>query len=384
MPGSLYAIMRVTVKIIVVVGARPNFMKVSPLLRAIDDFNANAGNTHHLHITLVHTGQHYDYLMSQIFFQDLKLPEPEIHLNIGSGTHADQTGKIMIAFEKVLAQRKPDLVIVVGDVNSTLASTLAAAKLNIPVAHIEAGLRSFDRIMPEEINRLLTDAISSLLFTPSADADENLVKEGITRDKIFLVGNIMIDSLIHNLNKARDSKILHKLGLSEKGYALLTLHRPSNVDDNAVLQRIIAAVNQISSRIPIIFSAHPRTRNNILKFGYSSLFEKGPVKIIEPLGYLDFLNLEMNARFVMTDSGGIQEETTFFNIPCLTLRDNTERPITITQGTNLLVRRDTQSILKEATKILDGYEKKGGCPPLWDGNTAQRIVEIIGHRACID
>ncbi len=351
-------------------------MKISPLVRAIENHNSSGGS-HILHPTLVHTGQHYDYQMSQVFFQDLKLFEPDIHLNVGSGTHAEQTGRVIIAFEKVLLKDKPDMVVVVGDVNSTLAAALAAVKLNISIAHIEAGLRSFDRTMPEEINRLLTDAVSSFLFTPSANANVNLIKEGVPEEKIFLVGNIMIDSLIYNLNAAKRSQILHNLNLSEKSYALLTLHRPGNVDDKEILLRIITAINEVSPRIPIVFSAHPRTKNNITKFGYGRFFEAGPTTLIEPLGYLDFLNLEMNARFVMTDSGGIQEETTVLNIPCLTLRDNTERPITVTMGTNVLVGNDTHRIIKEATRILDGSEKTGLCPPLWDGSTSERIVEIF-------
>ncbi len=390
-------------------------MKIAPLVRAIEKHNANHKSSVTIDHLLVHTGQHYDFEMSQVFFQDLELPKPDFHLNIGSGTHGEQTGRVMIEFEKLLFQEKPDLVVVVGDVNSTVAAALAAVKLHIPVAHVEAGLRSFDRDMPEEINRLLTDAISDYLFTPSSDADENLKREGIAKEKVFLVGDIMVDSLLHNKAKASESAILQKLGLvHETGgmvlpYALLTLHRPSNVDDEESLSRIVEALREISQRIPIVFPAHPRTRKQLKKFGMEYYFKnllitgsqqsrhyeersdvavsnyssnstnvKQGIYLIEPLGYLDFLNLEMNASFVMTDSGGIQEETTVLDIPCLTLRNTTERPITVTQGTNILVWNDTQKIIEEALKILDGKGKKGSCPELWDGRTAERIVEVLG------
>lgn len=365
-------------KVILVAGARPNFMKIAPLMRAIDKHNASSvGNI--IQPVLVHTGQHYDYEMSQVFFQDLELPKPDIYLGIGSGTHAEQTGRVMIEFEKVLFAEKPDLVIVVGDVNSTLAAALAAVKLCIPVAHVEAGLRSYDRTMPEEINRLLTDAISDYLFTPSPDADENLKKEGIPQQKIFLVGDVMVDSLLYNKATACDSQILSRLNLAEKSYALLTLHRPSNVDEKESLLKIIKALNEIAQKIPIVFPAHPRTQKRLKEF---DLLNHLPIAnyqllITQPLGYLDFLNLEMNAKFVLTDSGGIQEETTVLNIPCLTLRNTTERPITLTQGTNVLVENDTRRIIEEAFSILDGRSKKGSCPQLWDGKTAERIVRIL-------
>ncbi len=364
-------------KAILAAGARPNFMKVAPLLRAMHKFNEERDKFFEL--ILVHTGQHYDYEMSQVFFQDLELPEPDIYLGVGSGTHAEQTGKVMIEFEKVLFREKPDLVLVVGDVNSTLAAALAAVKLCIPVAHVEAGLRSYDRTMPEEINRLLTDAISDYLFTPSLDADENLKKEGIPKDKIFLVGDVMVDSLLYNKAKAAQSEILPQLNLAEGGYVLLTLHRPSNVDNRETLLRIIKALTEISHRIPIVFPAHPRTQKKLKEF---DLLNHLPISnhqflLIEPLGYLDFLNLEMNAKFVMTDSGGIQEETTVLNIPCLTLRNTTERPITIAQGSNVLVWNNTQKIIEEAFKILDGNAKKGTCPELWDGRAAERIVKVL-------
>ncbi len=415
-------------KIILVCGARPNFMKVAPLLRAIEKHNAqieiktqnqnlNLNLSLSLNHLLVHTGQHYDYEMSQVFFHDLELPQPDIYLGVGSGTHADQTGRVMIEFEKVLFAEKPDLVIVVGDVNSTLAAALAAVKLRIPVAHVEAGLRSYDRTMPEEINRLLADAISDYLFTPSPDADENLKKEGIPQQKIFLVGNVMVDSLIYNKAKAEKSDILERLGLvtnyqspitesqsesqsksqseSESKpltpYALLTLHRPSNVDEKESLLRIITALKEISQRIPIVFPAHPRTQKKLKEFNLLNQFQDispesqsrpltpHQLLITAPVGYLDFLNLEMNAKFVLTDSGGIQEETTVLNIPCLTLRNTTEKPITLTQGTNVLVWNNTQNIIEEAFKILDGKGKKGTRPELWDGKAAERIVEILAN-----
>ncbi|UCD84845.1 MAG: UDP-N-acetylglucosamine 2-epimerase (non-hydrolyzing) [Deltaproteobacteria bacterium] len=378
-------------KIFLVAGARPNFMKVAPIIRAIKRHNRLINKV------LVHTGQHYDYEMSKVFFEDLELPEPDIYLGAGSGSHAEQTGQIMIKFEEVLLEGKPDLVVVVGDVNSTIACALASVKLHIPVAHVEAGLRSFDRTMPEEINRLLTDAISDYLFTPSPDADENLKNEGIPDSKIFLVGDIMVDSLLFNLEKAKKSKILERLGLrkslSDGGslttdYSLLTLHRPSNVDDKDSFSKIIAALTEIAKRIPIIFPAHLRTKKQIETFGLRRHFNdmgsgrrkktvnKG-IYLLEPLGYLDFLNLMMQAKFVLTDSGGIQEETTVLDIPCLTLRDTTERPITISQGTNVLVWNNTQKIINEAFKVLDGKGKQGKAYELWDGKTAPRIVDIL-------
>ncbi len=482
-------------KVINVVGARPNFMKIAPIIRVIKSFNqTNCRNQTNLsrlprsesvrgemrslfhwdqtnqrnqrnqinqrnliNSKLVHTGQHYDYEMSKVFFEDLEIPEPDIYLGIGSGTHAEQTGRVMIEFEKVLFKEKPDLVMVVGDVNSTLACALAASKIhyskdsvestkidsfnseqlsvNNPtnsknsinpmnargyrplIAHVEAGLRSFDRTMPEEINRLLTDQISDFLFTPSPDANENLKKEGVPEEKIFLVGNVMVDSLLYNLEKAKKSTVLYRLGLINSNptnqinqidkinqtnrYALLTLHRPSNVDNKDAFLRIINALAEISKRIPIIFPIHPRTRKQIEAFGFQKYFsflelnsinsinqtnqrnkknqrnQTNQIKLIDPLGYLDFLNLMTHSKFVMTDSGGIQEETTVLGIPCLTLRETTERPITISQGTNVLVWNDTQKIIDEAFKILDGKGKRGNCPELWDGKAAERIVETL-------
>jgi len=388
-------------KAILVCGARPNFMKIAPLLRAITKHNElnkpnKLNKLDELPITpiLVHTGQHYDYEMSQAFFQDLELPEPDIYLGVGSGTHAEQTGKVMIELEKVLLEEKPDLVVVVGDVNSTLAAALAAAKLNIPVAHVEAGLRSYDRTMPEEINRLLTDQISDYLFTPSSDADENLKREGIPQDKIFLVGNVMVDSLLFNKAKADQSQILARLKLTEKGYALLTLHRPSNVDDKDRLTKIMSAISEISQRVPVVFPAHPRTRKKLREFDVNvpatvipnpgelnkrSRFN-GRLLIIPPLGYLDFLKLEMYAKFVMTDSGGIQEEATVLNVPCLTLRNSTERPITISRGTNVLVGKSPEKIIEEASKVLASNSQSPPQIELWDGMTAERIVAVFVNK----
>ena len=377
---------------ILVCGARPNFMKIAPLLRAIHKHNELIKlNKFSITPILVHTGQHYDYEMSQAFFQDLELPEPDIYLGVGSGTHAEQTGEVMIELEKVLLSEKPDLVVVVGDVNSTLAAAIAAVKVNVPVAHVEAGLRSYDRTMPEEINRLLTDQISDYLFTPSSDADENLEREGIPQDKIFLVGNVMVDSLLFNKVRADQSHILARLRLDEKGYALMTLHRPSNVDEKQNLANIMGAIAEISERVPVVFPAHPRTQKKLHEFNINlsatiitspdelgrrnKLHER--LLIIPPLSYLDFLKLEMYAQFVMTDSGGIQEETTVLNVPCLTLRDTTERPITINQGTNVLVGDNPEKIIEEISRVL---ASKSQSPPqieLWDGMAAERIIGIL-------
>ena len=387
---------------ILVAGARPNFMKIAPLIRAIDNHNNTLNSSlPAISYLLVHTGQHYDVNMSDYFFRDLDIPEPDIHLGVGSGNHGQQTGKVLIEFERVLLQEKPDLVIVVGDVNSTLACALAAVKLHIPVAHVEAGLRSFDRRMPEEINRILTDAISDYLFTPSPDGDENLLKEGIPSQKIFLVGDIMVDSLLFNLEMAKKTGILEHLGLRKKSstnhcqlttdYCLLTLHRPSNVDDKDVFLRIVTALSEISKRIPIIFPAHPRTRKMIDEFNIERYFvdltnNKLPITnngiyLATPFGYLDFLNLMAHAKIVLTDSGGIQEETTVLNIPCITLRDTTERPSTLTEGTNVLVKDDPERIVEEVEKILAGNGRKGTCPKIWDGHTAERIVNILAEKA---
>ena len=366
-------------KVALVCGARPNFMKIAPLIRAIGKHNASS-ETNPIEPILIHTGQHYDYEMSQVFFQDLKLPQPDIYLGIGSGTHAEQTGKIMIEFEQILFKKKPALVVVVGDVNSTLATALAAVKLHIPVAHVEAGLRSYDRTMPEEINRLLTDAISDYLFTTSSYDDDNLKKENVSSSKIFCAGNIMVDNLLYNREVAERANILPRLGLKEQSYALLTLHRPSNVDGKESLTNILTAIDSISHQIPIVFPVHPRTRRNIEKFGLKNFLTNNHTSFIKPLGYLDFLKLEMCSKLVITDSGGIQVETTALDIPCLTLLNSPVWAITHKQGTNTLVGNNSQKLIEEAYKILDGKGKKGSCPELWDGKTAERIVGIIAKK----
>jgi UDP-N-acetylglucosamine 2-epimerase (non-hydrolysing) len=356
-------------KVINVVGARPNFMKVAPIVAAMkqrpDEFLP----------LVVHTGQHYDAAMSEAFFTDLNLPAPDIHLGVGSASHAAQTAAVMERFEPVVLKEKPDWVLVVGDVNSTIACALVCVKLGIKVAHVEAGLRSRDRTMPEEINRLLTDQIADLLFTPSHDADENLLAEGIPPERIKLVGNIMVDSLLTHLERARQSSIKTDLGLSEGQYAVLTLHRPSNVDNRETFERILSALETLSTSLPIIFPVHPRTRKTLAEFGLlERITSITNLRLIEPLGYLDFLNLYSTARLVLTDSGGIQEETTALGVPCLTLRENTERPITVEMGTNVVVGTDTERIVSEAKAILAGHLKQARQPPLWDGHTAERII----------
>jgi len=372
-------------KIILVVGARPNFIKIAPIINEMDKYNAKHSRSKNFNYLLVHTGQHYDDNMSNSFFKNLEIPQPHIYLGVGSGTHAEQTAKIIIAFEKVCLEEKPNLVIVVGDVNSTLACSLVAAKLCIPVAHIEAGLRSFDRKMPEEINRIITDSLSDYLFTTCRDANENLEREGIPRTKIYFVGNVMIDTLIKYTELAK-SKIKKFDYLKKKDYILLTLHRPSNVDNKKKLIEIFEALNYISKEIPIIFPAHPRTQKKIEEFVFSDYFQKSPINnlahtksiyLISPLSYLEFLYLMNNAKFVLTDSGGVQEETTVLGIPCLTLRENTERPVTIKEGTNILVGTDKEKIIEESFNILKGKGKIGKIPELWDGKASQRIISIL-------
>ena len=360
-------------KVINVVGARPNFMKAAPIVAAMKK------RPHIFQPLVVHTGQHYDSAMSDSFFQDLDLPQPDTHLGVGSGSHAAQTAAVMERFEPVVLRDKPDWVLVVGDVNSTIACALVCVKLGVKVAHVEAGLRSRDRSMPEEINRLLTDQIADLLFTPSPDADENLLAEGIPRERIRFVGNVMIDSLQKNLQTARQLRTGEELGLAGVDYALLTLHRPSNVDLRESFERILSALEVIASKLPIIFPVHPRTRKTISELGLSGRVESiKDLRTIDPLGYLDFLNLSSNARLVLTDSGGIQEETTALGIPCLTLRENTERPITVEMGTNVIVGTDTTKIVAAATAALNGSAKKAARqPPLWDGRTAERILDAL-------
>ena len=359
-------------KILNIVGARPNFMKMAPLIAAIQR------RSPHVTQVLVHTGQHYDETMSEAFFQDLNLPRPDYNLGVGSGSHAEQTASVMLAFEPILLAQRPDWVVVVGDVNSTLAATLVAVKLGVSVAHVEAGLRSFDRTMPEEINRVLTDHIADLLLTPSPDADANLLHEGIRPDRIVCVGNVMIDTLYHRLEQAEQSRVLNTLDLTPDEFAVLTLHRPANVDDAETLRGIFSALAEIAREIPIIFPAHPRTRTRLQEFGLE--LPQG-MRMIEPLGYLDFLRLWSQARLVLTDSGGLQEETTALGIPCLTLRENTERPITVTQGTNKVVGRNPVRIINAALEILrDARFRQTRVPDLWDGQAAERIIEALLER----
>ena len=360
-----------SVKLILVAGARPNFVKIAPVWFEIN-------NSYLKWKTIIlHTGQHYDYEMSRAFFEDLDLPKPDYFLGVGSGTHAEQTAKTMIEFEKVLRQEKPALVVVFGDVNSTLACSVTAKKLMIPVAHVEAGLRSFDISMPEEINRKLTDSISDILLTPSKDANDNLVREGVGLDKIHFVGNIMIDSLMKILEKVDtfdEEKILKRFGLQAGNYTLVTLHRPSNVDNKDKLWRILELLNNLSKRIPVIFPVHPRTRKKLDEFGSDLSFD-GELRITEAFRYKEFIILEKKAKCVITDSGGIQEETTYLDIPCLTLRPNTERPVTITEGTNELVA--LEEIEEKMRLILSRNWKQGKIPALWDGKTAKRIVDVF-------
>jgi len=375
-------------KIMHVVGTRPNFMKVAPLIREISRYPQKFDQL------FVHTGQHYGYEMSKSFFNDLRLPRPDIYLGIGSGTHAEQTGKIMIEFEKICFKEKPDLIIVVGDVNSTIACALVATKLCIPVAHVEAGLRSFDRTMPEEVNRILTDQISDYLFTTCEDANQNLIKEGISEQNIFFVGNVMIDTLLDNIEIAKSSIILEKLELrknnSIKKYAVVTLHRPSNVDNREILNGILNVLNELAKEISIIFPAHPRTIKQMQSFKlvklanykenvFSNDLNKKTQNMltISPLSYLDFLCLMSSATIVLTDSGGIQEETTILGIPCLTLRNNTERPITVKEGTNILVGNNSDKIMSIALSVLKNENSKKKIPKYWDGKSAERIVKIL-------
>jgi len=361
------------VKILNVVGARPNFMKMAPIIAAINRRPNEASQR------LAHTGQHYDEAMSAVFFGDLGMPEPDINLETRSGTPTRQMAHIMAAFEEVLIAQRPDWVVVVGDVNSTIACALAANKLDVRTAHVEAGLRSFDRSMPEEINRVLTDQLADLLLTPSADADANLLREGIPIERIERVGNVMIDTLFQQLERARNSTILDQLELRPGEFAALTAHRPANVDNPKALRRIWSAIGEIARELPVIFPAHPRTRARMREFGLSA---PAGVRVIAPLSYLDFLRLWSNARLALTDSGGLQEETTALGVPCLTLRDNTERPITIEQGTNRLVGSDPARIVGAAREILSGgVSFAGRAPELWDGNAADRIVEALIVRA---
>ncbi|MBF0521716.1 MAG: UDP-N-acetylglucosamine 2-epimerase (non-hydrolyzing) [Candidatus Omnitrophica bacterium] len=359
-------------KVILIAGARPNFMKVSALYEEVRKYPRK------INPIVVHTGQHFDRRMSHLFFHDLNLPKPDYYLNVGSLSHAQQTAKVLERLEPVLLKENPDIVIVVGDVNSTVAAALCASKLNIPVAHVEAGLRSFDRTMPEETNRILTDAISDYLFVTEEAGVRNLLKEGVSRNKIHFVGNVMIDTLKAQQKKAAESSILKELSLQEKKYALLTLHRPSNVDNKESFLNILKILETIQKDITVIWPVHPRTDKMIDVFRLKSKISPlKNLKMIPALGYLDFLKLMADAKFVLTDSGGIQEETTILNVPCLTLRENTERPVTISMGTNVLTGQNYRKIISESRNILKGKGKKGRIPPLWDGLASQRIIAIL-------
>jgi UDP-N-acetylglucosamine 2-epimerase (non-hydrolysing) len=339
-------------------------MKVAPVHRAL----ASRARQ-----TIVHTGQHYDVLMSDIFFRQLDLPDPDINLEVGSGTHAAQTGQIMIRLEPVLLEQRPDVVLVYGDVNSTVAAALVCSKLLVPIGHVEAGLRSRDRTMPEEINRVVTDALADLLFTPSADGNENLAAEGIADSKIHLVGNVMIDSLIRLLPMTEPERVCRQVGVGA-AFALVTLHRPSNVDDPVTLRMILDTLARLAERIETVFPVHPRTRARVAELGFTP---PGRLKLVEPLGYLEFLALQQRACVVITDSGGIQEETTFLGVPCITVRNTTERPVTVTRGTNVLVGTDMARLRSEVGLALDGPRANGSVPPLWDGHAGSRIAGVL-------
>ncbi|KPK02990.1 MAG: UDP-N-acetylglucosamine 2-epimerase [Nitrospira bacterium SG8_35_4] len=362
-------------KIINVVGARPNFMKIAPI---IEEMRKND-----IEQILVHTGQHYDSQMSKLFFDDLKLPKPDIDLEVGSGSHAQQTAEIMKKFETVLLEYGPDYILVVGDVNSTIACALTASKLGIRIIHVEAGLRSFDRSMPEEINRILTDALSDYLFITEKGAHENLLREGISDKKIFFVGNVMIDTLLKHRERADRSEILSRMGIKDTKYILVTLHRPSNVDNHETLERLLSSFNEISHTYPLVFPCHPRTRSRIEEFKLERYIKssENPVSVginlCDPVGYLDFVKLMTKASLVLTDSGGIQEETTILGVPCITLRENTERPVTVADGTNQIVGTDKRKIIEHSSRVLNGNYSTGRIPDLWDGRAAQRIVKVL-------
>ncbi len=351
-------------KVLHVIGARPNFMKVAPVFQALQARGADQ--------ILLHTGQHYDFNMSDVFFQELRIPAPHVNLQVGSGSHAQQTAQIISRFEPCLLEHAPDLVLVYGDVNSTVAAALVSAKLGVRVGHVEAGLRSFDRGMPEEINRVLTDQISDLLFTPSEDGDRNLLREGVARDNIHLVGNVMIDTLLEMLPRAKQ----HVLADTPGCFALLTLHRPSNVDDLVWLAEALRSLSEIGNGLPVLFPVHPRTRQRLGEAGIHNQKLRN-IRLLDPLPYLQFLGLQTRATVVITDSGGIQEETTVLGVPCLTVRENTERPITVEKGTNVLVGRDVARLRREVCKILSGEKKRGSIPPLWDGHASERIADIV-------
>jgi UDP-N-acetylglucosamine 2-epimerase (non-hydrolysing) len=355
-----------------IVGARPNFMKAAPVHRAF----VRAGIAHEL----VHTGQHYDAAMSKVFFEDLGMPKPAVDLGVGSGSHAEQTAAVMVGLEKVFNKERPRGILVVGDVNSTLAAAIVASKMGIFCAHVEAGLRSGDWSMPEEVNRVVTDSVSDLLLTPSADGDANLLAEGCRPEDIVRVGNVMIDTLVEHLPRARALDTPKSFGVEAGNYAVVTLHRPSNVDDPATLSRLLGVIGEIARKLPVIFPVHPRTRRQAAAAGLGALLEQPGLRLCEPLGYLEFLSLTSRARVVLTDSGGLQEESTALGIPCLTLRENTERPVTVTEGTNVIVGTDADRIRAEAEKALRGDRPAARRPELWDGQAAGRIVEAVRQR----
>ena len=360
-------------KIVCVVGARPNFMKMAPLL------NAFRRRPEQFEPILVHTGQHYDAVMSDVFFEQLGLPEPDIHLGIGPGSHAVQTAAIMIAMERVIADTAPQLLLVVGDVNSTIAAAVVGAKCGLPVAHVEAGLRSFDRRMPEEVNRIVTDALSSYLFVTEESGMENLRHEGVDPNRVFLVGNVMIDTLDALMPRIRERHMAAELGLEPGGFGVVTLHRPSNVDDGPTLARLVDALERIGSRLPLVFPTHPRTRHRLEAAGLRNGLSGSGVRLIEPLPYVEFISLVSDCRLVLTDSGGIQEESTMLGVPCLTLRESTERPVTISVGTNVLVGPDPEAAVHAVEVVLSGQVGELSYPQLWDGHAAERIAEILGR-----
>ncbi|MFT5304493.1 MAG: UDP-N-acetylglucosamine 2-epimerase (non-hydrolyzing) [Mariniblastus sp.] len=366
--------------IALIVGARPNFMKIAPILRAIKAYPS-------LTPVLIHTGQHYDKYLSDVFFDELGIDPPDIALGIGSGTHAQQTADIMVAIERILLEFEEKgqgfkRMVVVGDVNSTMAATIAAAKLLIPVAHVEAGLRSFDRTMPEEINRMLTDSVCDMLLPSEPDGVTNLKNEGHDDSKIHLVGNVMIDTLLNQVERAKQSKILSELSLQSGNYGVVTLHRPANVDNQEVLEELLSVLTEISAKLPLVFPIHPRTKSRLESFGlFEELNASKNIACLGPLGYNDFLCLTSQAKVIVTDSGGLQEESTALDVPCLTMRPNTERPITVTQGTSTLVGSDATKLKKHLTEVIDGTYKKGSCPELWDGKAAERIAAILAAEA---
>ena len=356
--------------LLIVVGARPNFMKAASLVRRLAE--------RELTCTLLHTGQHYDDELSRVFFDELQLPAPDIYLGVGSGSHAEQTARVMLGFEKELLRINPSVVVVVGDVNSTLASSLVAAKEHFPVAHVEAGLRSFDRRMPEEINRIICDHLSTYLFTTARDADENLIREGIPSERIFFVGNTMIDTLLRFRDRIQANEAPARFGVQPGTYAVATLHRPENVDDYKSLAGIVEALLVLARCLPVVFPVHPRTEQNLARFGLDQILASEPqMRLHRSVGYVDFVGLCADARLVVTDSGGVQEETTVLGVPCLTVRESTERPVTVLEGTNLVVGNDPERLVEEALTILEGPTRPARVPELWDGRAGDRIVDLL-------